>query len=129
MATSFIILVDLKTGTSLSKEDVMLRAPQLCSVFAARVVGLFIIFRRLSLQPHYYWRPLGRLLLKTRTRLLRKPPMVYNLSHHFSFGSSKMIGPQQRLFSQVFLPVPRLLLPLFLEGDGRAVLCRNGEAI
>ncbi|KAL0653165.1 hypothetical protein Bca4012_095856 [Brassica carinata] len=25
--------------------------------------------------------------------------------------------------------VPRLLLPLFLEGDGRAVLRRNGEAI
>ncbi|CAN6899547.1 unnamed protein product, partial [Brassica oleracea var. botrytis] len=37
-----------------------------------------------------------------------KPPIIHNLSHHFSFGKHLMVAN---------------------AGDGRAVLRRNGEAI
>ncbi|CAF2072368.1 unnamed protein product, partial [Brassica napus] len=36
-----------------------------------------------------------------------KPPIIHNLSHHFSFSHLMVAN----------------------AGDGRAVLCRNGEAI
>ncbi|WZZ12925.1 hypothetical protein YC2023_106014 [Brassica napus] len=101
----------------------MTGAPQRCSVFAARVETIRQVDAKNQNEPSE-----------------TKPPIIHNLSHHFSFGRSCFSkGLQQRLFSQVFLLVPgtSALAALIFgrhsmvanAGDGRAVLCRNGEAI
>ncbi|KAG5382448.1 hypothetical protein IGI04_033918 [Brassica rapa subsp. trilocularis] len=119
MANSFNILADLKNRDQSPRKMTGVRAPQRCSVFAARVV----FDAKNQNEPSE-----------------TKPPIIHNLSHHFSFGRSCFSkGLQQRLFSQVFLLVPgtSALAALIFgrhsmvanAGDGRAVLCRNGEAI
>ncbi|WZZ71920.1 hypothetical protein YC2023_083290 [Brassica napus] len=122
------------------------QAPQRCSVFAARVETIRQVDAKNQNEPSE-----------------TKPPIIHNLSHHFSFDSSKDVFienmKQHTLYkkktelnsiyveevktslSNAFLQADLALakdcnkgsflrhLMVANAGDGRAVLCRNGEAI
>ncbi|KAF8104719.1 hypothetical protein N665_0169s0004 [Sinapis alba] len=83
------------------------KAPQLCTVFSARV-----------------------LMLKTRTSLLRQIPQW---QWHTNFHTTSLFGRSQSYLINTFLQADLALAEDCnrgsFSGDGRGVLCRNGEAI
>ncbi|KAG5405186.1 hypothetical protein IGI04_011305 [Brassica rapa subsp. trilocularis] len=126
MANSFNILADLKTGTSL--QHLLIRVHPLDHSLTFMTGLEYMISDPTAIVP--------TIDAKNQNDLLRQSPQWYTIFHTTSLSANLALAKDTTIFSDFSSGTSALAALIFGRhlmvanaGDGKAVLCRNGEAI